>query len=274
LNATSNPIDTALYHSLSRLHRAYDGLLGVRSVTMPLPSKMPLTVEMGDHLTPAIKDVYWYPLRNGLSEAPENPEDLRDWLHRQLRNAVTWAVILALLMRYYRRSANYGGEIALRRLGLDGTFNLTDPVSLDMLDARATMLTTPDSEINLIDTTVSDLASAIPAARTAGDSVLTALGAYIAGRALTRAVGIAAYESPWAFNQGLGMTYRNNGIVTMMYDVNGVGCPEICAPLHGQTFPANAVPAGMNPPIHSGCDCVHSPVTEGWSQPEMIWLGG
>lgn len=270
----TNPVDAALYRGLARLHNAYDGLLGVRSVTMPLPSKMPLTVEMGDHLTPAIKDVYWYPLRNGLSEAPENPEDLRDWLHRQLRNAVTWAVILALLMRYYRRSANYGGEIALRRLGIDGTFNLTDPVSLDMLDARATMLTTPDSEINLIDTTVSDLASAIPAARAAGDSVLTALGAYIAGRALTRAVGIAAYESPWAFNQGLGMTYQNNGIRMLMYDVNGLGCPKICAPLHGRTFPANAVPAGMNPPIHPGCDCIHSPVTEGWSQPDMIWLGG
>ena len=274
MNATSNPIDTALYHSLSRLHRAYDGLLGVRSVTMPKPSKMPLTVEMGDHLQPALKDVYWYPLRNGLSEAPEDTEDLRDWLNRQLRNAVTWAVILALLMRYYRRSANYGGEIALRRLGLDGTFNLTDSASLDMLDARAMMLTTPDSEINLIDTTVSDLAIAIPAARAAGDSVLTAIGAYIAGRALTRAVGIATYESPWGFNQGMSMTYRNNGIVTMMYDVNGVGCEEICAPLHGQTFPANAVPAHLSLPKHSGCDCIHSPVTEGWSQPDMIWLGG
>jgi len=266
--------NTALYHSLSRLHRAYDGLLGVRSVVMPLPSKMPLTVEMGEHLSPALKDVYWHPLRNGLSEAPEDTEDLRDWLNRQLRNAVTWAAILLLLMRYYRRSANYGGEIALRRLGLDGVFNLTNAESLAMLDDRATMLTTPDGEINLIDTTVNDLASAIPVARAAGDSVLTALGAYIAGRALTRAVGIATYESPWAFNQGMGMTYRNNGIRIFMYDVNGIGCPEICAPLHGQTFPANAVPAGMNPPIHSGCDCIHSPVTEGWSQPDMIWLGG
>ena len=75
----SNPVDAALYHSLSRLHRAYDGLLDVRSVAMPKPSKMPLTVEMGEHLGPALKDVYWHPLRNGLAQAPENPEDLRDW---------------------------------------------------------------------------------------------------------------------------------------------------------------------------------------------------
>jgi hypothetical protein len=235
---------------------------------------MPLTVEMGDHLTPALKDVYWYPIRNGVNEVPTGEDDLRSWLHRQLRNPVTWAVILALLMRYYRRSANYGGEIALRRLGIDGVFNLTNAESLAMLDERATMLTTPDSDINLIDTTVSDLVTAIPAARAAGDSVLTAIGAYIAGRALTRAVGIATYESPWAFNQGMGMTYRNNGIIEMMYDVNGVGCPEICAPLHGETFPANAVPGRLSLPQHSGCDCIHSPVTEGWHQPDMIWLGG
>ena len=272
--ASMNPIDAALYHSLSRLHRAYDGLLGVRGVAMPKPSKMPLTVEMGDHLTPAIKDVYWHPLRNGLSQAPDNTEDLHDWLHRQLRNAATWAAILALLMRYYRRSANYGGEIALRRLGIDGTFNLTDAESLAMLDDRATMLTTAGSDINLIDTTVSDLATAIPAAQALGDGALMAIGAYIAGRALTRAVGIATYESPWAFNQGLGMTYRNNGFVEMMYDVNGIGCEEICAPLHGETFPADAVPGHLSLPQHSGCDCIHSPVTEGWSQPEMIWLGG
>ncbi len=264
----------ALYHSLSRLHRAYDGLLDVRSTDMPKPSKMPLTVEMGEHLSPALKDVYWWPIRNGLAQVPENPEDLRDWLDRQLRNTATWAAILLLLMRYYRRTANYGGEIALRRLGIDGTFNLTNAEALARLDDRATMLTTPDSDINLIGTTVSDLAYAIPAAQALGDGALMALGAYIATRALTRAVGIATYEAPWAFNQGLGMTYRNNGIVTLMYDVNGVGCPEICAPLHGQTFPANAVPAHLSLPKHSCCDCVHTPLTEGWHQPEMIWLGG
>lgn len=267
-------VDAALYRGLSRFQRAYDGLLGVRSVAMPLPSKMPLTVEMGDHLSPALKDVYWSPLRNGLSEVPSNPDDLRDWLDRKLRNTATWAAILLLLMRYYRRSANYGGEIALRVLGVDGVFNLTDVAALAMLDDRATMLTTAGSDINLIDTTVNDLASAIPAARAAGDGALMALGAYIAGRALTRAVGIATYESPWSFNQGMGMTYRNNGIVEMMYDVNGVGCEEICAPLHGETFPADAVPAHLSLPKHSGCDCIHTPVTEGWHQPEMIWLGG
>jgi len=241
---------------------------------MPKPSKMPLTQDMMRDLERPLVDLYWWPIRNGLAQAPENPEDLRDWLDRQLRNTATWAAILLLLMRYYRRTANYGGEMALRRLGIDGTFNLTDVAALAVLDDRATMLTTADSDINLIDTTVSDLATAIPAARAAGDGALMALGAYIAGRALTRAVGIATYEAPWGFNQGLGMTYRNNGIVTMMYDVNGVGCPEICAPLHGETFPANAVPAHLSLPRHSGCDCVHSPVTEGWHQPEMIWLGG
>lgn len=49
---------------------------------------------------------------------------------------------------------------------------------------------------------------------------------------------------------------------------------EAAAPLHGETFPADAVPGHLSLPQHSGCDCIHSPVTEGWSQPEMIWLGG
>lgn len=255
------------------MRNALDGLLATRAVTMPLPSKMPLAVEFGNKLEPALKDVYWHPLKNGLSEAPENEDALRVWLHRQLSNAAVWAALLTLLLRYYRRTVNYGGELALEILGLSGEFSLTNNVYLTQLDTRATMLTSADGDINLINQTINDLSVAIPASRNATGDTLALLGAYIAGRALTRSVGIATYEAPWAFNRGLGMTYKENGIKQLMYDVNGAGCAAICAPLHGTTFSADDVPDGLFVPQHSNCDCIHRPLTDDWTRPDEIWTG-
>jgi len=267
------PTDPALTLALTRMRNALDGLLSTRAVTMPLPSKMPLAVELGDKLEPVLKDIYWHPLRNGINEAPEDDDDLRAWLHRQLSGAAVWAALLALLIRYYRRTVNYGGEIALDVLGLSGTFSLTNAEYLAQLDERATMLTSANGDINLIDQTVSDLSVAIPTARNSDDDTLAVLGGYIAGRALTRGVGIATYEAPWGFNRGLGMTYRENKIKQLMYDLNGAGCPEICAPLHGRTFPADNVPDGLFVPQHPNCDCIHRPLTDNWTRPDEIWRG-
>lgn len=273
MNAMYSPHDAALYRGLARMRRAFDGLLSTRAVSVPLPSKMPLAVEMSNKLMPVINDVYWWSLRNGLSEAPEDEKKLKPWLQRQLDSPAAWAALLALMLLFHKRAVNHGGAIALDILGLTGQFNLTNAEYLSLLDERSTMLTSADGETNLIDTTVSDLSIAIPAARNATGDTLALLGAYIAGRALTRSAGIATFEVPWGFNQGLGMTYTENGVRMLMYDVNGIGCPEICEPLHGTTFPADNIPAGLNPPLHPGCDCVLSPSLDDWTPPDDIWRG-
>lgn len=270
-----NQFDAELQRHLTRMQRAMDGLIATqtRAVAMPLPSKMPLTMEMADKLTPVLADLYWHPVRNGLDAVPEDEKDLKAWLTRRFSDAVVVAALLALLVRYHKRAANYGGEIALGLLGLAAEFSLTNPAYLSEITDRADMLTTAGSETSLIDTTVNDLATAIPAARNSTGDTLALLGAYITARALTRSAGIAGYESPWGFNKGLTWTYKENGVKRLMYDVNGVGCPEICAPLHGRTFAADNVPSELIVPQHSSCDCIHNPILDGWTKPDKAWKG-
>ena len=157
-------------------------------------------------------------------------------------------------------------------LGLDGTFRLTNSALLAQLDSHAKMLTSQGSEMSLIDTTIADLTKAIPLAAATG-STLLALGAYIASRSALRTVLIERTERPRQVANGLDWTYLRNGVQMLMYDVNGVGCPQICAPLHGRTFPADNIPMELNPPLHVFCDCIHSPVTDDWVAPESIWMG-
>lgn len=271
----TNHHDLALHRGLTRMRRAYDGLIAteIRAVAMPLPSKMPLTIEMADKLTPVMADIYWHPIRNGLDAAPTDEADLKAWLTRQLGSAAVVAALLALLLLYHKRAANMAGSIALELLKLGKEFSLTNPAYLATIEDRGTMLTTAGSDMSLIDTTVADLSIAIPQARNSTGDTLALLGAYITARALTRSAGIAGYESPWGFNKGLGWTYKENGVKRLMYDVNGIGCPEICAPLHGRTFPIDNVPDELTVPRHSSCDCIHSPSLDGWQKPDDIWKG-
>jgi len=275
-----HPTDAALHDHLSRLHGTLSGLIAIeaRAITMPKPSKMPLAVAMTDDLVPVLEDLYWFPFRNGIGEAPEDEEELKPWLQRQLEKAVAVAALLALLLRFHKRAVNYGGTIALELLELAGKFSLTNSEYLGLIDERATMLATPSAgsgtgDMSLIDTTVNNLAIAIPEARKSNDGVLAALGAYIAYRALTRSAAIATFEVPWGFAQGMGWTYQKNGVKRLMYDVNGEGCPLICAPLNGRTMDADNIPAELSLPRHSNCDCVHSPVLTGWTAPATVWKG-
>jgi hypothetical protein len=265
--------DAALYRGLTRMQRAFDGLLSTRAVSMPLPSKMPLAVEMSNKLAPVLADVYWFPVRNGISEAPQDEGALMVWLKRQLVNTVVWTALVALMLLFHKRAVNQGGTIALDILGLTGQFNLTNSDYLSLLDERTTMLTTADSEMNLIDTTVNDLSIAIPAARNATGDTLALLGAYIAGRALTRSAGIATFEVPWGFNNGLEWTYGRNGVRYMMYDVNGIGCEEFCAPLHGRITEVGNRDGDLFIPQHPGCDCCWTILDDGYQPPEQVWTG-
>lgn len=271
----TNPHDISLHRSLTRMKRALDALISIetRAVTRPRPSKMPLTVEMADKLVPVMTDIYWSPVRNGIDAAPEDEEELRSWLKRQLDKPAVVAALLALLLRFHKRAANMAGSIALELLELSGQFSLTNATYLSLIEDRGTMLTTAGSEMSLIDTTVNDLASAIPVARNADGDTLALLGAYITGRALTRSTGIATYESPWGFSKGFEWTYKGNGVKRMMFDTFGHPCPKICSPLHGTIVPVDNIPEGLGIPQHPDCDCGWTPLTDGWTAPVEIWRG-
>jgi len=270
-----HPTDADFHAHLSHMHGALSGLIAIeaRAVTMPKPSKMPMAVDMADELMPVLADLYWYPLRNGIDSAPEDEEELKSWLERQLETAAAVAALLALLLRFHKRAVNYGGTIALELLELAGTFSLTNADYLALIEERGTMLTTVGSEMSLIDTTVNDLAREIPAARNSAGSTVALLGAYIATKALSRSTGIATFEVPWGFNRGLEWTSKENGVKQMMYDVNGVGCQHICAPLHGIVMDIDNMPLVYQPPRHGGCDCILSPVLVGWVKPLTVWKG-
>lgn len=284
--------DPRLFTGLRKMQRAYRGLLSTRSAAIDQynADKDALDARWQAELTPVLQDLYWHPFRNGIGEAPEDADKLREWLEDRLTDAATIVVLLLLLQRYHVQAANLGGQTALNLLDLDATFALTNEAYLQQMADRATMLTTQGSEQSLIDTTINDLATALPAARASAQGVLMALAAYITSRAAQRTVLIERYERPWGVANGLGWTYQHNGVGYVMYDVNGVGCPQICAPDHGLVFPLGA--RGRSLPRHSGCDCIWSavryngqtvgfpPVTVSvpglapWTPPAQVWAGG
>lgn len=270
-----HPTDAALHNHLSAMHGALSSLIAIesRAVTMPKPSKMPLAVDMAKDLEPVLTDLYWFPLRNGIDSAPEDEEELRPWLIRQLEKPAAVAALIALLLRFHKKAVNYGGSIALELLELAGTFSLTNAAYLSLIDERATMLTSAGSEMSLIDTTVNDLAREIPAARKSNDSTLAVLGAYIAMKALSRSTGIATFEVPWGFNKGLVWTYEQNKVKRWMYDINGKGCEEFCLPLHGRIIQAGLPEGDVHIPQHPNCDCIWTPITDGWVTPGEVWTG-
>ena len=284
-------IDWSIEKGLFGLGRAFDALVTTRQGPHDKLSTLKARLDedwQGDML-PIIEDLYWYPFRNGIAEAPESAEDLRSWLERQYDDAAIIAILLLLLQRYQIRAYNLGGQIGLEFLGIDGTFDLTNAEIIAALDAWAEDLTTQGTEYSLIDTTIEDLTRELPKAREADSSTLLALSAYIALRSAQRNEMIERSERPRMVAQALMQAFQRNGVAHMMYDINGIGCPQICEPWHGRVFP---VPSqGGVIPQHPRCDCIWSPVMyDGqlvgyppvivnvsglptWEAPEDVWTG-
>jgi hypothetical protein len=186
-------IDTRLYTGLAKMQRALDGLLQVRAQVTP--AEIELSDAWQAALDPVMRDLYWYPLRNGINEAPDDVDELRAWLRERYDDATAVAILLLLLQRYQVRGANVGGQMALDDLGISGTFNLTNAEYRQLLDDHAAMLTTTGTDMSLIDTTIDDLSRGIPAARESEDNTLLVLGGLITGRSLARSAAIAVTET-------------------------------------------------------------------------------
>jgi len=287
-------VDWQIYKGLHNLQRGYDALLNVRQTAAEKynTAKVMLDTEWQAAMQPVVEDLYWHPLRNGIDATPDDEGELRTWLEDRYRDAEVIIILLLLLRRYSVKAYNLGGQTGLEMLSLDGTFRLTDPDILAQLDAHAETLTTIGSENSLIDTTIDDLAIEIPKAKQSEGSAALAIAAYIALRSARRTETIERTERPFQVANALDEVFVRNGVQLVMYDVNGVGCAKICAPLHGATWPAGGTPQPYLLPKHPKCDCIHSPVLydgqavgyppvtvsapglQPWVPQPSIWMGG
>lgn len=289
--AIMHPTDWQIMKGLFQLHQGLTALAGVRQTTHEKLAmlKAQLDEAWQADLQPVMSDLYWYPFRNGIDEAPEDEEELRSWLERHYEEEAAIAALLALLQRYQIRAYDLGGQIALDFLNVEEVFRLTNQEIVDQLNEFARSLVTIDTEFSLIDTTIDDLVEAVPKARETEGSTLLALSAYIALHAAARAAMIERTERPRQVGNALNETYLRNDVAYMMYDVNGIGCPQVCAPWHGTVFRVGAQTVHL--PQHPHCDCIWSsvlydgqavgyppvvvsvPGLEPWVAPEELWTG-
>lgn len=269
----TNPRDIVLHRGLIRLRSAYDGLLAVNAP--PLTELTSAEVHHEAHwrrvMEPALTNLYWHPLQHGLSAAPENERELRQWLRDSLGTAAAVAILLALLKRFQLSAVNIGGQMALNMLGLSGDFSLTNADYLDELDAQAEELTSLDTDLSLIDTTVDQLAAGIPEARQRDGNTLLELGTMIAAWSAYRSDSIATTEQAREVANGLNWAYKENGVATMMFTTREGACP-ICSPHNGTIVPVDD-PGDIDPPIHPHCRCIWTAITDGWQQPDDVWEG-
>lgn len=264
------PIDRQLYTGLTMMRRAYAALLSVREQVTP--AEIALSDEWQAEIEPVLQDLYWWPFRNGLDQAPEDVDELRSWLRERYDDATAVAVLLLLLQRYQKRGVNLGGTMALDMLGIGATFRLTNSEYLALLDEHAETLTTVGSDMSLIDTTIDDLARGISAARKSEDNTLLTLGAMIAGWSLARSGLIAVTELTRMAGNGLTWAFGGNGVRIQEFVTRERAC-KYCSPLHGIRMPVNNIPGYLQIPIHPNCRCYYMPVLDGWNRPSTIWTG-
>lgn len=270
-------IDHRLYTGLTRMRNAYDALLSIREQVTP--AEMALSDQWQAALEPVLRDLYWWPFRNGFSQVPDTAGKLRTWLEDRYESEDAVRPLRTLLQRYQVRAATLGGQIALNDLGDDGTFRLTNAAYLTMLDDHAVVLTSQGTELSLIDTTVDDLVSGIIRAnqslRFLADGIFDVVGSLIADWTLIRAGLIAITETTRQVAGSINQTLYQNDVLYQIFVTREDSrvCP-LCAPLHGQRMPVRAIPSGLRIPIHGRCRCTYRAELLGWTLPDVVWRGG
>lgn len=267
--------DLAVYRGLTRMRYALDGLLAVRvNMDELTPQEVALEAQGQATLEPVLADLYWWPLRNGIDQAPEDVDELRAWLEERYKSDAAVAALLALLLLFLRRGVNVGGAIGLELLGVGGAFNLLNADYLTMIDAHTGQLTTVGGDMSLVDTTIDDLVRGIPAARAGDSNTLLTLGAMIAGWAALRSVRIAATELARSVGNGLNWVYGRNDVARQAFQTRADDkvC-AICSPLDGHEMDVDDIPEELRLPKHIMCRCYYAPILRGWDKPAVIWRG-
>lgn len=233
-----------------------------------------------------VYDTYRWPLRNGVTAVPELDRDaLAEWVRGEFTTPAGQAStgnLADVLKRYFVRSFEVGGALALELLGSSAAFVLRDEALVELINDVATSYTDPFADISLTNTTANDLARQIISGREAGmaaSAIEAALTTYINGRALARSSNIAATEVVSWSRKGLGTTYGRNGIEAMIYktapELSQRGPCPVCEPWNNQRLQASNGRVWFDLlPQHNGCVCYYLPDTAGWALPEEVWTGG
>lgn len=255
--------------SLRRLDRA----LQVAQVRQVTEREAQLQIEWEYALQPILYDLYWTPLQQ-LEDAPEDDNDLEAWLLALLLGGLAYRQLVENIGMYLRWSADVGGSMALELLGMPGGFSLANEDVLGAIDQRRDRLTTPDSGLSLIDTTADHLTQSITQARLDEAAILATVGALVAGWVAVRSHLISITETSWGVATTQTETYKRNGVKRQKFTTREDGnvCPQ-CSPLNGMIVRVDNVPSAYSIPLHGGCRCMWTPVTDGWEPGESIWRG-
>lgn len=276
---------------LEQLHNALTAVLplaGSRRLGDGGQTVQELRVEatFGRALRVPVYDTYRWPLRNGVTAVPELDRDaLAEWMRGEFATPAGRAstgTLADVLNRYFVRSFEVGGVLALELLSSERPFQLRDGDLLELINDVATSYTDPYADISLTNTTANDLARQIASGREAGlaaSAIEAALTTYINGRALARSANIAATEVVSWSRKGLGTTYGRNGIEAMIYktapELSQRGPCPVCEPWNNQRLQASNGRVWFDLlPQHNGCVCYYLPDTAGWELPEEVWTGG
>lgn len=233
-----------------------------------------------------LRDMYQWPLRDGVTAVPELDRDaLADWLRGEFASdsgQLATATLADVLARYFEQSFNVGGGLALELLGSGRPFQLHDTGLLNLIAETAASYTDPFADISLTNTTANELARQISNGRADGlaPSVIDGLlNLYVGGRILQRSGNIAATEVVSWSRKGLGTTYGRNDVEYMIYktapEASQRGPCPICEPYNNQRLRATAGSVWFDLlPQHVGCVCYYLPDLAGWALPEEVWTGG
>lgn len=266
-------------------------LAGTRSpVNGPTAGELLLESSFARALQPALAEMYRRPIEANLTEMAEQSRDeiARSVLAFYRQRPDTLEPARSALARYARRGFEMGGQMGLDALGLPGQFDLSDEHIEGVLASHQGRLTSTAglAQLSVAVTTAEEIGRVVDKQREGGLSaadMLPVLSAWVLGRTVVRSANIAATESVRMTRWGMVWAFVGNGIRGVRHECasdverrcNGQ-CPPLCGVEYelGEVFyPMREIPSAGQIPLHPGCRCWYSPLTDGWVKPALIWTG-
>ena len=249
-----------------------------------------LESSFGRSLQPALSEMYRRPIEANLTRMAEQSRDevVRSVLGYYRERPDVLEPARAALGRYGRGGFELGGQMGLETLELEGQFVLGDGHIEGALAEHAGRLlsTTRQAQLSVAVTTAEEIGRAVEKQRENGLSaveMLPVLSAWVLGRTVIRSANIAATESVRMTRWGMVWAFVGNGIGGVRHECAGDverRCNGLCPPLCGVEFglrgvfnPMGGIASGDRIPLHPGCRCWYSPLTDGWVKPALSWTG-
>jgi hypothetical protein len=278
----------------ARYHQALsDGLAlaGTRSpADGPTAGELLLESSFARAMQPALAGMYRRPIEANLTAMAEQSREeiARSVLAFYRERPDTLEPARLALARYARQGFEIGGQMGLDELGLPGQFELSDEYIEGVLASHTGRLvaTARQAQLSVAVTTAVEIGRAVDKQRETGLTavdMLPALSAWVLGRTVIRSANIAATESVRMTRWGMAWAFVGNGIRGVRHECaadverrcNGQ-CPPLCGTeyqLGGVFNPMREIPSAGQVPLHPGCRCWYSPLTDGWVKPALIWTG-